>query len=457
MKQHTARAKHLARWRLSGILVVRFRWCVSRGRWGVGFFKRIRGGKEDKEDRGTRGRSGQAVPADRKRGAPDAAAPAAPPAAPVPPGTGGPREAKQWIRALGQPSAERRAEAAEALKRIADRSAIRPLIVAYLNYGDAAVIDALRSFGGAVSAAASGEAHDTSNVGERRARLMDILGATGDETVASLVRDEVGSNNIDIHVRACVALARLGDTAGIDSLEADLQQVAKDSLRSAALKGLAEVRDVPQASRAIEAHVNRYLGQAGAIPDKIQVSAPRLDKPDVSMTGYIISEIVRTDNDLLVVIGSGATEIARSRQSDLRRGLPDHRIYFLTPQLAADEQMNALEEARDLAASKPEHTVLAIGQLPAPGDNPPLRHFLAPRGGKEFSCKIIIVDPHEYGLLMDWWHYIEDKAEVPTKFEVVLSASTPDRSATSDEEYLIYELIPPERRQVFAKALLAHF
>jgi hypothetical protein len=159
----------------------------------------------------------------------------------------------------------------------------------------------------------------------------------------------------------------------------------------------------------------------------------------------------------VLVIGSGATEIARSRQADLRRGLPDHNIYLLTPQMAADEQMNALEAARDLASSIPEHTVLAIGQLPAPGDNPPLRHFLVPVQGSRFSCKIIIVDPHEYGLLMDWWHYIDDKAEVSTEFEVVLSASTPDRSATSVEEYLIYQLTPPEKKGLFAKALLAHF
>lgn len=415
----------------------------------MGFMKRLFGG-EDK-DRG------------RPSGSPDrkAAAAGRPGQKPADVGTGasdaGVMGAKQWIRALGQQSAERREEAARELQKLGDRSAIRPLIVAYLNYGDPAVVEAIRSFGPAVSLAASHEAHDTSNVGERRARLMDILGATGDESLASLVRDELRNDDIEIRVRACVALARLGDMAGIEALEGDLQQVAKDKLRSAALKGLVEMRDVPQAGRAIEAHVNRYLGQAGAIPEKVTVTAPRLEDPDLSMIGYIIEQIVRTQNDMVVVIGSGATDIAKSRQSDLKRGLPDHRVFFLTPQMQPDEQMDALEQARDLAASTPEHTILAIGQLPAPGDNPPLRHFLTPSKGGQFSCKIIIVDPHEYGLLMDWWHYIEDKAEVKTEFEVVLSASTPDRSATSEEEYLIYQMTPAERRGAFTKALLAHF
>jgi len=58
---------------------------------------------------------------------------------------------------------------------------------------------------------------------------------------------------------------------------------------------------------------------------------------------------------------------------------------------------------------------------------------------------------------MDWWHYVTDKSEVPAAFEVVLSASTPDRSAISDEEYLIYKLTPDSRKGAFAKALLAHF
>jgi len=59
-------------------------------------------------------------------------------------------------------------------------------------------------------------------------------------------------------------------------------------------------------------------------------------------------------------------------------------------------------------------------------------------------------------LLMDWWHYIDDKSEVPTNLQVVISASSPGRSAISEEEYLIHQLTPPERRGDFGRALLAH-
>jgi len=419
----------------------------------MGFLGKLFGGKKGDEKPTPRGGPGGRRATGGRADAGGAGRASAP--GPV---EGGPPEmgAKQWIRLLGQSNAERREAAATALKELGDRSAVRPLINAYLNYGDAAVLDALTSFGRAVTAAAISEAHDASNVSERRARLMDVLGATGDESVANLVRDEVASSDLAVRVRACVALVRLGDLAGIDSLESDLQQAAMKDRRKAALRGLSELKDVPQAARAIEAHVNRFLGQGGAIPEKIEVSAPRLEQPDISMVGHIIGEILRTDHDLVVVIGPGATDIARSRQGDMRRGLPDHTVYFLTPQMMPDEQMTALEEARDLAATIPEHTVLVLGQLPAPNDNPPLRHFLTPGRDNTYSCKIIIVDPHGYGSLRDWWHYIEDKSQVECEFEVVLSASSPERSATSQEEYLIYQLAPEAKKPQFARALLAH-
>jgi hypothetical protein len=415
----------------------------------MGFLKKILGGKGDDE---------KPPPPVRRSSAASSAPPKAPDAPPadsgVSPAGGG---SKQWIRALGMSEAAKRVEAAENLAGSGDRAAIRPLLNAYLNYGDREVLEAIRTYGPLVTSAASHEAHDLSNVGVRRARLMDILGATGDESLASIVRENVNDSDPLIHVRAAVALARLGDLAGVDQLAADLQQATKDALRTEALRGLAEVRDIPAAQTAIDAHVARYLGQGGAIPAEIAVSAPRLIDPDTGMTAYLIDEIIKTPHHLVVVIGSGAADIVRSRQSDLRRGLPEHTMYFLTAQMAPDEQMLALEEARDFASDNPEHTLLVMGTLPAPSDSPPLRHFLTPGRGQPYTCKLITVDPHEYGLLMDWWRYVDDKAEIPTKFEVILSASSPERSAISEEEYLIYQLTPESRIGDFSRALLAHF
>lgn len=411
----------------------------------MGFLKKLFGGKDEKEEKARR----PAAPPSRREPPPDRAPEAAPEIDQM--------NAKQLARLVGQSNRQARGEAAERLKELGDRTTIRPLIISYLNYGDPPVLDAIAAFGSAATATALHEVHDLSNVSSRRARLMDILGATGDPTVASAVRDEMDASDVEIHVRACVALARLGDTAGIDKLASDMQQATKDDLRREALKGLAEIRDMPAAREAIDEHVARYLGERGAIPEKVRVSAPRLTHPDTPMTAFIIEEIKKTEHDLVVVIGSGASDMARNRSTDLRRGLADHDLYLLSPQVSPEEQMTLLEEARDKASSDPEHTVLAIGQVPAPGDSPPLRHFLTPGKGTPYSTEIIVVDPHEYGLLMDWWHYIVDRAEVPATLEVVLSVSTPDQSAISDEEYLIYQLTPESRKPEFARALLAHF
>jgi hypothetical protein len=234
-----------------------------------------------------------------------------------------------------------------------------------------------------------------------------------------------------------------------------LQQGIDTELRSSALRALFDLQHVQGVDKAIASHLDRYIAEGGAIPKEITVKAPRLEHPDTGMTVYIAEEIKKTRHDLLLVIGSGAADMARTRQADLRDMLEGHEIFFLTPELAPEEQMDALEEARDRAAANPEHTVFAIGVVPAPSDSPPLRHFLT-TGAGTFTAQVLVVDPHEVSLLMDWWHYVDDRAEVETEFWVVLSASTPERSAISEEEHLIYQLTPDERKPDFIRALLAH-
>jgi hypothetical protein len=367
-------------------------------------------------------------------------------------------DGKELIRLLGTGDRDERAKAASLLAEQQNRAAIRPLMNTYLNYGDAPVLEALGSFGNAVTGPATSEAFDLSIIGQRRARLMDVLGATGDETALGAVRDFVDDSEKPIHIRACAALARLGDLNGVDMLSADLQQGTDAELRTLALAALDELGDTPGAREAINGHIERYVAEGGAIPHDIAVLAPRLDDPERPMTAFVVEEIKKTERDLVLVIGSGALELARSRQSDLKTMLEGHELYFLTQEMVPEEQMDQLDEARDIASADPDHTVLVIGKVPAPSDNPPLRHFLTTgKGGSDYSVKIIIVDPHEYTLLMDWWRYVEDQAQVETVFEVVLSASTPNQSAISQEEWLIHKLAPEDHKREFARALLAHF
>jgi hypothetical protein len=408
----------------------------------MGILKKLFGGKQEEPAKGP-----PPMKPVKRRPDPDADTVALPPVDEM--------DSKQLIRVLASGNGQMREDAAARLMEAHDHGSIRPLMNSYLNYGDPMVLEALTSYGSDITPAVTSEAFDLSVVGERRARLMDLLGATGDEVAIGPVRDCVDDPDKETHVRACAALARLGDLNGIALLSADLQDGQDPELRTKALRALTELDDIPDARQAVSRHVDRYLGEGGAIAAGITVMAPRLADPDTGMTDYLVNEIEMTERDLVVVTGSGAIELARTRQAELLKALKDHQLQILTPALAPEEQMDLLEAARDTASSDPEHTVLVVGALPAPSDSPPLRHFLTPALGS-YTAKIIYVDPHEYGLLQDWWHYIEDRAEVDTVFDIVLSVSTPERSAISDEEYQIYQLTPDDRKDVFPRALLAH-
>jgi len=59
-------------------------------------------------------------------------------------------------------------------------------------------------------------------------------------------------------------------------------------------------------------------------------------------------------------------------------------------------------------------------------------------------------------LAMDWYHYVVDNAEVPTDCEIILSVSRAADSPMSEEEKLIYQLIPADHKEAFVRAYLAH-
>ena len=164
----------------------------------MGFLKKLFGGKEEK-------------PPERY------------PAHPVPPGKEDLSDrpevnvdeltAKQLVRLVGIGDKRSRAKAAEKLAELGDRTALRPLMNSYLSHGDPEVLEALRIYGDQLTTPAVREAQDPGVVGERRVRMMDILSITGSEEAVIAVRANVDPqrNSPEIHTRACVALARLGD------------------------------------------------------------------------------------------------------------------------------------------------------------------------------------------------------------------------------------------------------
>ncbi len=407
----------------------------------MGFLKKLFGGKEEE-------------PPERY------------PAHPVPPGKEDVSDrpevnvdeltAKQLVRLVGIGDKRSRAKAAEKLAELGDRTALRPLMNSYLSHGDPEVLKALRVYGDQLTTPAVREAQDPGVVGERRVRMMDILGITGSEEAVIAVRANVDPqrNSPEIHTRACVALARLGDESGIDSLAHDLE-LTDPSLRMMALAALQEL-ELPSAAKAVEDHVARYLADAGAVPEQIEMSAPCLDDPNESLTQMIARRIETNPHNLTVVVGSGAKKIARVRQTDMSRALKGTDVRFSTVRLAPEEQIEILEQGvRDVLADSDSKVVL-VGTFPAPSDTPGLPHFLARPEGKTFTAEVLFADPHEYSLVLEWWHYVDDRAEVPTDFAVVLGVSRPDTSAISDEEYAICELTPADRKDDFLRAFLAH-
>lgn len=365
-------------------------------------------------------------------------------------------DARQLIRLLSAKDPGQREEAATRLANLGDRSALRPLMNAYLNYGDGAVLTALATYGDALVPSASREAKDIGIIGTRRARVMDMLGITGSDDVIGIVRDATDDIDLEIHTRACVALARLGDVWGIDRLADDLR-LTDPHRRTMALEALREI-GTERAKVVLDEHVRRYLAEAGAVPPVIDVSAPLLENPDLNLITYVTDHIKRSPHALTVVIGSMAIQMASNKRDVVKEHLAGWDIHFSIPTMAPEEQIRALLASRDSAAADADARAVFFGMLPAPHDNPPLPHFLTRPAdiGKSYTAKVVSVDPHEYKLLQDWLHYIQDKSEVPTDIEVILAVSRPGKSAMSPEEYDIYQMTPVERRNDFARAYLAH-
>ena len=129
----------------------------------MGFFKKVFGGKEKEKP------IRQTPPPVKPVKA--ATPPPPPPAAPHANVPVAQMDTKALLRALGTGQRETREAAARRLQELHDRQAIRPLMSAYMNYGDAAVLEALATFATDVTGPASSEAFDLSVMGQRRARL----------------------------------------------------------------------------------------------------------------------------------------------------------------------------------------------------------------------------------------------------------------------------------------------
>ena len=411
----------------------------------MGFLKRLFGGKKE-----------EARPASKRVGTPTPrpAPQPRPEATEAPDADVAPSSAKQLARDLGSGNPERREEVARLMVASGSRTSLRPLMNCYLNYGDPGVLEALRVFGKDLAAPASREAFDLSVMGARRARLMDILGISGDESVLTTVRPNMDDVDPDIHIRSCVAVARLGDMFGIDRLEDNIRMTDPE-LRSLALAALMELK-MGRSDRVLGDHVKRFMAEAGAVPENIVVKAPLLGSSETSLSAAVIAEVIASPQNLIMVIGSGGIQMASQRRDAMAQALAGHgKVSFGLPLMSPEEQIASLQEAHAAATASPGARAIFIGRLPAPHDNPPLPHFITRVEGVTYSVKILVVDLHEYSLLQDWLHYVQDKAEAPTDIEVILSVSLESQSGLTAEERVIYAMCSAEDKARFPRAFMA--
>jgi hypothetical protein len=361
---------------------------------------------------------------------------------------------KQLVRSLGQANADKREAAASALAEQRAPSGMRPLMNAYLNYGDAGVLEALKVYGKSLVTPATREALDLSVMGPRRARLMDIIGITGEETALTAVRQNIDDEDLDIHIRSAVAMARLGDYFGVDRLADDIR--TNDPERKVkAIYALREL-DLDRAKVVLNEHVTRYVAEHQAVPEEIEVNAPLMHTPDRDVVTYVCDHIKANPHNLTIVLGSGGIKIAQNHRDALEEGLKGYAIEHALPIMTPEEQIGALGEAKEIAAKGGDERAVFVGRLPSPHDNPPLPHFLTREDGVDYSAKLLIVDPHEYNLLQEWLHYIQDQSEVKTDLEVVLGLTLEGKNGLTEEERLIYELANEDQRKLFPRAYLAH-
>jgi|GEM_PF-2033775 len=411
----------------------------------MGFLKRLFGGKKE-----------EARPASKRVGTPTPrpAPQPRPEATEAPDADVAPSSAKQLARDLGSGNPERREEVARLMVASGSRTSLRPLMNCYLNYGDPGVLEALKVFGKDLAAPASREAFDLSVMGARRARLMDILGISGDESVLTTVRPNMDDVDPDIHIRSCVAVARLGDMFGIDRLEDNIRMTDPE-LRSLALAALMELK-MERSDRVLGDHVKRFMAEAGAVPENIVVKAPLLGSSETSLSAAVIAEVIASPQNLIMVIGSGGIQMAAQRRDAMAQALAGHgKVSFGLPLMSPEEQIASLQEAHAAATASPGARAIFIGRLPAPHDNPPLPHFITRVEGVTYSVKILVVDLHEYSLLQDWLHYVQDKAEAPTDIEVILSVSLESQSGLTAEERVIYAMCSAEDKARFPRAFMA--
>jgi len=369
------------------------------------------------------------------------------------PAAEGPIAFQDLFRQLDAPDPTARQAAAMLVCALAPVTAIRPLVRAYVHHGDGFLLDALRVHGARLTLSAGREALQTARSPVERARLMDVLGASGDPAAATAARRALRDLEAVVRVSAAAALVELEQEDGAEALAQHLLSIHPEQ-RLLAVRAALRL-DQPAARAVLEAHLGRYLALGGAVPRPISVSMPLLIDPRAELPGVIADQVRASGHALTVVIGPAAGDLAERRRAAFAALLPGYRLFFTTARHSAPEQFEALARARDAAAGGNARRVALIGEMPSPlGIHPP-PHFLTRRAGERYGVHVVFVGQQEFAVVMEWWDYIDGRSEVAAEMSVVLTAHTLGAEDMTEEEQELLALAGAGRRAAFARALLA--
>lgn len=362
-------------------------------------------------------------------------------------------------RQLLDPAPDIRRAAALLVAALRPADAAPALVRAYAQYGDDVLLDAARAFGHQLTAVVAREVLDHTRGPIHRARLLEVLGATGDPFAVRMLREASRDLDPTVRIAAQVALLALGDRDAADGVETALLS-AKPAHRVQALQLLRRL-DSPAARRLERDHLDRFVADGGAIPADVTVALPLLLDAERDLIDHLVRTADAAPESLVLLAGPASGPLADRHRDELARRLAGRTLFFSTDRHSVTEQAEILERAcaaAGRAALRRERVVL-VGPVPDPADVPPGMALLSAPGRARFEVLLVFAGPTHVAPVLRWWSYMAAGSPVVGRVHVVLTDLVLGAERLGPEALAVYAAWCArdggERDDALARAVLA--
>lgn len=345
---------------------------------------------------------------------------------------------RDLARRLESPTPAVRREAVPLVSALLPAEAERSLVRSYVRYGDRWLLDAVAAYGPRLTKVVARAALDNSLAPSHRARLMELLAATGDPNALRVLREALADFDPAVRVAAAAGLVGLGAEEGLHTLEAELMS-PDAARRTLALTALRD-RDGDEASRALAAEqVRAYLLAGTAVPEWVGVSMPMLIDPRGDLVDHLLGVARGSDRRLTLLSGPATGSLADEHRGAFVAGLADLALYFSTERHALPEQLAILRAACAAAREGSRHVAL-VGPVPAPSDAWPMTDLFPADPGDPYAFLLVYAGPHKVREAQEWWEWLEDRYARRSDMEVVLTDLVLGAPRLGDEELVLHDL-----------------